>query len=38
MFRIHHTFDAKPQTQDVRQSVALGTGDGIARFRGNINA
>ena len=38
MFRIHHTFDMKPWAQDVRQSVALGTGDGIARFRGNINA
>ena len=26
MFRIHHTFDMKPWAQDVRQSVALGTG------------
>lgn len=38
MFRIHHTFDAKPQTQDVRQSVALGTGDGAGQLMGNINA
>ena len=38
MFRIHHTFDMKPWAQNVRQSVALGTGGGAGQLMGNINA